>query len=128
MKVLLDTHSFLWFIDDNPKLSDFARSTIENGDNQVLMGIASLWEIAIKYQLGKLKLSNPFDTLFPAQLQLNDIQLLKIEVAHLSIVAQLPMHHRDPFDRLIIAQAIAEKLPIVGTDSVFDAYAIRRIW
>lgn len=109
-------------------MSSRARQFIETLNNQRLVSVASLWEIAIKYRLGKLSLSAPFDTLFPAQLRQNDIQLLSIEVAHLSQVSKLPLHHRDPFDRLIIAQSVAEGIPVVGTDSIFDAYSIQRIW
>lgn len=125
MKVLLDTQAFLWFITDDPKLSALARRLIEDPNNERLISIASLWEIAIKMSLGKLVLVQPFDTLFPHQLLLNDIDVLAIEIAHLKEVAILPFRHRDPFDRLIIAQGLVEKLPIVSIDTQFDERQIR---
>jgi PIN domain nuclease of toxin-antitoxin system len=92
------------------------------------LSTASLWEIAIKISLGKLALTEPFDVLIPAQLNLNGIELLEISVAHASMVANLPFHHRDPFDRLLIAQAQVEQMTIVSKDDTFDAYGIKRKW
>ena len=128
MKILLDTQVFLWFITDDPKLSAFARSLIENSDNDRLLSIAGLWEMAIKMSLGKLDLEKPFEELFPHQLELNDIEVLAIEIAHLKKVAVMPFHHRDPFDRLIIAQSLVEQLPIVSIDTKFDEYGVERLW
>lgn len=128
MKILLDTQAFLWFITDDPKLSAFARSLIENSDNERLLSIASLWEIAIKMSLGKLEMGRPFEELIPHQLELNDINVLVIEVAHLKKVAVMPFHHRDPFDRLIIAQSLVEQLPVVSIDAKFDDYGVERLW
>ncbi len=128
MQVLLDTHSFLWFIDGNPNLSNTARLLIENEDNQPFLSVASLWEMAIKVSLGKLILSQPFDSLIPQQLKTNGIDISDIKFAHLSRVSTLPFHHRDPFDRLIIAQALEEELPIISGDKAFDAYNIERLW
>src|ERR1700704_3050184 len=119
MRLLLDTHAFLWFIMGSANLSANARSLIENPANERLLSVASLWEIAIKTSLGKLTLSVPFDQLVPAQLQLNGIDLLNIKVDHLSSLVTLPFHHHDPFDRLIIAQGLVEKLPIISLDSAF---------
>lgn len=126
MKQLLDTHSFLWFIAGNPKISPKLRSQIENNDN--LLSIASIWEIAIKSSLGKLNLGMSIPDLVKEQVVNNGIELLDITIEHLAVVANLPLHHRDPFDRLIIAQAIVEEIPIVGLDRVFDSYPIERIW
>ncbi|MDJ0735416.1 MAG: type II toxin-antitoxin system VapC family toxin [Nostocaceae cyanobacterium] len=128
MRILLDTHSFLWFIAGNPKLSSTARSLIEDINNQRLLSVASLWEIAIKQSLGKLTLAMPFDILIPQQLSLNSIDILHIEINHLTVVCTLPFHHRDPFDRLLIAQALVEEIPIVSADSAFDAYSVSRLW
>jgi PIN domain nuclease of toxin-antitoxin system len=128
MKVLLDTHAFLWFIMGSASLSVNARALIEDAGNERLLSVASLWEIAIKTSLGKLTLSAPFDELIPAQLKLNGIDLLNIKVDHLSTLTTLPFHHRDPFDRLIIAQAIVEKLPVVSLDGAFDTYGVTRHW
>jgi PIN domain nuclease of toxin-antitoxin system len=128
VKVLLDTHTFLWFIDDSPQLSTTARTLIEDGNNEVFLSVGSLWEMAIKIGLGKLSLGQPFETLMPAQLALNNIELLNITVDHTAKVITLPFHHRDPFDRLLVAQALVETIPLVGVDAVFDAYGIRRLW
>ena len=105
-----------------------ARALIENPANEGVLSVASLWEIAIKTSLGKLILSAPFDKLIPAQLRLNGIDLLNIKVDHLSMLTTLPFHHRDPFDRLIVAQAIVEKLPVISLDGAFDAYGVTRHW
>jgi PIN domain nuclease of toxin-antitoxin system len=128
MKLLLDTQSFLWFIGGSPRLSPRAASRIADPANEVVLSIASLWEMAVKVSLGKLNLGEPFGQLIPAQLQTNRIGVLPIEVAHLAIVSILPLHHHDPFDRLIIAQAEVEGLPIVSSDPAFDAYPVTRLW
>ena len=128
MKLLLDTHTFLWFIGGSDRLSQTARSLIEDRDNQPFLSMASLWEMAIKTSLGKLELSLPLEELIPEQMSLNGIGLLGIHIEHVAAVAQMPFHHRDPFDRLLIAQAQIEELSIVGADGSFDAYAITRLW
>lgn len=127
MKLLLDTHVFLWFIMGSPNLSVEARTLIEDENNRKFISVASLWEIAIKSSIGKLTLSAPFDQLIPQQLSLNGFELLPIELAHLAAVATLPFHHRDPFDRLLVAQAMVEKMPIVSIDSAFEAYNVSRL-
>jgi len=128
MRLLLDTHSFLWFIGGSAQLRAKARTLIEDASNQPFLSVASLWEMAIKISLGKLSLGQPFETLIPQQLGLNGIALLGITINHAAEVARLPFHHRDPFDRLLIAQAIVEQMPIVSGDTAFDAYAITRLW
>jgi len=128
MKLLLDTHSFLWFIGGSSKLSVNARMLIENVTNQSVLSMASLWEMAIKVSSGKLNLVQPFETFIPQQMSLNGIGLLEILFPHTVVVATLPFHHRDPFDRLIIAQAMVEQIPIVSCDTKFDEYAITRLW
>ena len=127
MKLLLDTHTFLWFIEDSPRLSTDAKNLLES-DADLLLGIASLWEIAIKVGVGKIALARPFDVLIPEQLAKNVIEVLAIEVAHLAMVSTLPFHHRDPFDRLLIAQAVIENLQIVSADDKFDDYPVKRLW
>jgi PIN domain nuclease of toxin-antitoxin system len=127
MKLLLDTHTFLWFIADNPRLSKQAKALLES-DAELLLSIASLWEIAIKISIGRLALAEPYETFIPEQLVLNDIAILPIEFKHLNIVSTLPFHHRDPFDRLLIAQAMDEQWPVVSADATFDAYSIERRW
>jgi len=125
---LLDTHAFLWFINDDESLSATARQAIEDPTNTILLSIASLWEMAIKVSLGRLATPSPFAEFMLGQLRQNDIALLEIRAEHTGLVATLPFHHRDPFDRLIIAQAITENLPMISRDSAFDAYRIRRLW
>jgi PIN domain nuclease of toxin-antitoxin system len=128
MKFLLDTHAFLWFIMGSANLSGNARTLIEDPANERLLSVASLWEVAIKASLGKLTLSGPFVDLIPSQLTLNGIDLLNIKVDHLSRLTTLPFHHRDPFDRLIAAQALVENLPVVGIDAALDSYGVTRRW
>jgi PIN domain nuclease of toxin-antitoxin system len=127
MKLLLDTHTFLWFIDDSPQLSQKGKTLLE-ADNALLLSMASLWEIAIKLSLGKLTVKMPTEVLMTQQLTRDDIDVLPITVAHLLVVSTLPLHHRDPFDRLLIAQAIVEQTPIVSADPAFDAYPVQRLW
>jgi PIN domain nuclease of toxin-antitoxin system len=128
VNLLLDTHAFLWFIANGPRLSSQAQTLIQNTGNRRLLSIAGLWEMAIKVSLGKLTLAQPFDQFIPRQLQLNQIEVLAIELPHLAAVVAMPFHHRDPFDRLMAAQCQVEALPIISTDPAFDAYSVRRIW
>jgi PIN domain nuclease of toxin-antitoxin system len=127
MKLLLDTHTFLWFTNESPQLSIDAKNLLES-DVDLLLSIASLWEIAIKVSIGKLTLPDEYDNFIPQQVSLNDIEILAISMTHLAIVTNLPFHHRDPFDRLLIAQAIVEKVSIISADTVLDSYGIHRIW
>lgn len=128
MRVLLDTHTLLWFLGGDERLSPRAREIIEDGGNEALTSVASLWEIAIKHSLGRLELDRPFTELIPSQLEANAIGVLAMELRHVAAVATLPFHHRDPFDRLLVAQALVEDLPIIGRDEVFDSYGVKRIW
>ena len=131
MRLLLDSHAFIWFVSDDPRLSRQARGLIEDPGNQRLLSAASHWEMAIKTSLGKLTLTEPFDVLMPRELSTNHIALLPIELRHSIQVATLPFppgNHRDPFDRLIVAQAIVERLPIVSADKRLDDYGITRLW
>ncbi|HEX7957359.1 MAG TPA: type II toxin-antitoxin system VapC family toxin [Pyrinomonadaceae bacterium] len=128
MRLLLDTHAFLWFLMGDPRLSASARALIQDVANERLLSVGSLWEMAIKTSLGKLALSAPFDVLIPQQLAINGVEPLGISVEHTAVVSTLPFHHRDPFDRLIIAQATVESIPIVSMDTAFDMYAVKRLW
>jgi len=128
MRALLDTHSFLWFISGNERLSYRARELIEARENSMLVSAAGLWEIAIKHSLGKLTLDEPFADLIPEQLRRQGIGVLGVEVSHLIELVNLPHHHRDPFDRLLVAQARAEKLSIISVDSALDRYGVNRLW
>ncbi|MBS9391237.1 MAG: type II toxin-antitoxin system VapC family toxin [Dolichospermum sp. UKL201] len=126
MKQLIDTHTLLWFTMGNPRISDNLRLQIENNDN--LLSIASVWEMAIKHSIGKLNLEMSFDDFVEQQIIGNGITLKKINQQHISVIAQLPLHHRDPFDRMLIAQAMVENMPIISADTIFDAYPIQRLW
>jgi len=128
MQLLLDTHSFLWYIGGNPQLSAAAKALIHDPNNAAFLSIASIWEMAIKHSTGKLTLAQPFQVLLPGQLHLHRIKLLPIEVGHLQRVALLPFHHKDPFDRMLVAQCEVENLPLVSRDTAFDAYGIQRLW
>jgi PIN domain nuclease of toxin-antitoxin system len=128
MNILLDTHTFLWFVADDPRLSTAARILIEAEDSQPFLSIASLWEMAIKVSLGKLKFEQPFDVFVPQQLGMNGIGILTLSIEHTAAIATLPFHHRDPFDRLIAVQARLEKMCLISADSAFDAYDIQRVW
>lgn len=128
MNILLDTHTFLWFVDDNPRLSEPARVLIESDESQPFLSAASLWEIAIKISLGKLSLNQKYETFIPRHLALNGIGLLNISLEHTVAVATLPFHHRDPFDRLLAVQSKIESMIFVSADPVFDAYGVQRVW
>ncbi|HEY0075040.1 MAG TPA: type II toxin-antitoxin system VapC family toxin [Abditibacteriaceae bacterium] len=128
MNYLLDTHSFLWFISGDAKLSPQARLLMEEENNRLFISIASLWEMAIKFSLGKLVLNQPFEQMFPAQLEANSIEILAITIEHLNKLSALPFHHRDPFDRLLIAQSLSEGLPLISADTIFDNYGVQRQW
>ncbi len=128
MKLLLDTHALLWFIGNDPQLSACARQGIENPEHDKFVSAASLWEIAIKLSLGKVKLPQPFGEVFPQQLEINGFDLLPISCAQLNQVVALPFHHRDPFDRLLIAQAMADDMTVVTRDPEFSKYASKVLW
>ncbi len=128
MRLLLDTHTFLWFVEDNINLSQNARTLIEDEANQPLLSLASVWEIAIKTSIGKLNLKQPFEVFIPQQISLNSFTLLDIRLEHIAGIISLPQYHRDPFDRLLIAQAIHEQIPIISTDVAFDQYPVTRLW
>ncbi len=128
MKILLDTHAFLWFLMGDPRLTMGARNRIDQPTSEVLLSTASLWEIAIKVSLGKLKLARPFGELIPEQIDANSFGILGISVEHAELVSRLPFLHRDPFDRLLAAQALTEKIPLVSRDAAFDAYGVARMW
>ena len=128
MKVLIDTHTFLWFINGDRQLSCRAREIIEDLGNKRIISVVSLWEIAIKVKIDKMRLAEPFDVLIPAELNRNIIEVLDFNIAHVSQVAALPLHSSEPFDRALVAQAIVERLPVVSVDRVFDAYGVARLW
>ncbi len=128
MKALLDTHVFLWWITDDQRLSSRIREIIADGTNEILFSAASGWEIAIKTRLGRLQLPNDPEIFIPEQLELNAIEVLPVQIGHALHVYQLPSHHRDPFDHLLIAQAQLEKLPILTADPQISRYPVEVIW
>jgi PIN domain nuclease of toxin-antitoxin system len=128
MRLLLDAHALLWFLADDPKLSATAKSAIEDPTNERWLSPISLLEIALKNRLGKLPLPESFGELFPARLIVEDIHLLPLESQHIEPQTTMPFHHKDPFDRLIVATALVEGLSLVSADSAFDAYGVSRLW
>lgn len=128
MKLLLDTHTVLWFLGGSERLSARARAVIDDPANTRFFSVAGAWEIAIKVSLGKLSLTAPFAELIPRQLHSNAIELLAIQPAHMAAVIGLPFHHRDPFDRMLVAQAVVEGAALVSVHAALDAYGVQRIW
>lgn len=128
MILLLDTHTLLWFLGNDPKLSGRAKVAIEDSVNVRWLSPISLLEIAIKHRLGKLPLPAPFADLFPNRLASNDIHLLPLEPDHIEPLTSLPLHHKDPFDRLLAATALVERMTLVSVDATFDAYGLARLW
>lgn len=127
MRYLLDTHTLLWFLQDDPQLPEKVGNEITNVENSCYVSIASLWEIAIKINLGKLAIKFPF-VKFASYLAENDIEVLQIGFDHLIQVATLDLHHRDPFDRIIIAQGLVENLTIITKDGNFPSYTEKILW
>jgi PIN domain nuclease of toxin-antitoxin system len=127
MKALLDTHAFLWALAGDARMSRLARDTFA-GPTRLSLSIASVWEILIKVQSGKLNLPQPAGPYVLRKLAENGIEMLPISIDHLLALERLPMHHRDPFDRMLIAQSLEENLPIVTSDPLFDRYDVHLIW
>jgi PIN domain nuclease of toxin-antitoxin system len=127
VKALLDTHALLWWLSDDPTLSARARRAIAGTDNEIFVSPASAWEMTIKNKRGKLDVQDLLDRL-PQEIEEEGFLVLPISIEHGLRAGALPEHHRDPFDRMLIAQAQAEHLPIVSNDTVFDSYGIKRIW
>lgn len=128
MNLLLDTHAFLWFCDGNASLSDPARAAIEDEANAVFVSQATAWEVAIKVSLGKLKLAVPYADLFPRAVVENGFRELATDFGHFQKLLTLPFHHRDPFDRLLVAQALTEGMTILTRDTHFSAYGVPVFW
>jgi PIN domain nuclease of toxin-antitoxin system len=128
MRYLIDTHTLIWYLAGDSTLSSKARDLIDEQENSIYVSAASLWEMAIKFSIGKLDLRMSFEEMFPEQLEKNSVEILGADIVHFKTLVLLPFHHRDPFDRLIIAQSKVEGLPIVSIDGVFDDYGVERIW
>jgi len=125
---LLDTHAFLWWIMGEANLSALARQTLSQASGRVLVSVASLWEMVIKIKLGKLRMPDPFDTYVLRQLQKNRMEILPIHAPHVFETLRLPTHHRDPFDRLLVAQARVEKLTLISGDETLKTYDVKILW
>ena len=128
MNLLLDTHTFIWWAANPSKLSPDSEAALLDVTNTLYLSLASIWELQIKLQIGKLTLPKPLSNLVQNQQRVNDLHLLTIEPSHIYSLADLPLHHKDPFDRLIIAQALAEKLTVVSADGKFAAYSVGILW
>ncbi|MBA3610415.1 MAG: type II toxin-antitoxin system VapC family toxin [Rubrobacter sp.] len=128
MRVLLDTHAFLWWISGSPKLSEAARETIADERNDLLFSVVSGWEISIKVGVGKLDLPETPRDFVTGQVLLNDLRVLTVSLDHALRVYDLPNHHRDPFDRLIVAQALSEGVPVLTADPLVARYSVETIW
>ena len=127
-RLLLDTHVFLWWCADAPELKTKAKRAIANIHNECYLSVASCWEMAVKASLGKLRLAKSLERFVTEQLTANGFYLLNVELRHAAKVEKLPFHHRDPFDRLLIAQAMSENLTIVSADKVFAKYGVDVLW
>jgi PIN domain nuclease of toxin-antitoxin system len=127
MKLLLDTHAFLWSITSGP-VSEQARIAFLNTENELFLSAASYWEISIKVSIGKLVLENGWQKTFEREMQLNGIKWLPIEKSHCHEVLTLPFHHSDPFDRMLIAQALCEEMTLVTVDGHIKQYAVQTLW
>ena len=128
MRLLLDTQSWLWFVLGDDSISASARSYIADPQNEKLISPASFWELAIKISIKKYYLPQPFDRFIEEAIYQQGFNILPILPVYTNLVCSLPFHHRDPFDRMIVAQAIAEQLPVVSSDSTFDLYGLNRLW
>ncbi len=128
MRLLLDTHALIWFLEDDPRLSTPARTAIESKDNENHVSLVTGWEMAIKVSLGKLRLPIAYEELFPGRLASLGFNIQQIEARHFHELLRLPFHHRDPFDRLLVAQAKSEGLTLVTCDPQFAAYGVPIIW
>ncbi len=128
MRLLLDTHVLLWFLREPERLPPSVLREIESPDNEPLVSVCSLWEIVIKISLNKLTLPGSYEELFPKSIEDCGLTSLAIESQHLSQLRQLPWHHRDPFDRMLVAQASADKVPLVSSDLRLRRYDVSILW
>ena len=128
MNLLLDTHTFIWWDSDPSKLSEKVLALCQTAENRLLLSVASIWEMQIKAQLGKLTLEKPLAELVEAQQRVNGLELLPIQLSHVLALDSLPLYHRDPFDRLLVAQANAEGAVLLSQDSLFAKYSVELIW
>ncbi|MCU7244337.1 MAG: type II toxin-antitoxin system VapC family toxin [Microcystis sp.] len=128
MQLLLDTHSFIWWSINSEKLSVTGQDLLFDRNNRLFLSVASVWEMQIKLQLGKLQLNPSLQELIKNQITINNLEILSIDLAHIWTLATLTNYHKDPFDRLLISQSITEIMPILSIDEIFDRYPVQRIW
>lgn len=128
MRLLLDTHASLWWTGAPERLSQRVSSLLADTNNELFLSLASVWEMQIKVQIGKLRLDLPIPRLIEHQQLTNNLQILQIDLVHVWALEDLPNYHKDPFDRIIIAQATVEGLPILSVDEMFDGYPVDRLW
>jgi len=128
VKLLLDTHTFIWWDSEPQRLSQQVLNMCQDPENVLLVSVASLWEMQIKLQLGKLKLNTPLAELVLGQQEINKIDILDIKLEHVLALGKLPSYHKDPFDRLLIAQADIEEAILVSKDQIFTEYAVKVAW
>jgi len=128
MRVLLDTHAFLWAGLCDPRLSAQARSVFEDPDKEIFLSPASFWETAIKISLGKNRLRESLKDFVEGQMHQNRLSLLPITPAHANMISRMAFHHGDPFDRMLVAQALVEQLPLLSADRTLDTYGVTRWW
>lgn len=128
MKMLLDTHALIWWTLTPEMLSERVSNLLADTNNELLLSLASVWEMQIKVQIGKLRLDLPLPGLIENQKLTNKLQILQIDLVHVWALEELPNYHKDPFDRIIIAQANVEGLPILSVDEMFDGYPVERLW
>ncbi len=128
MKLLLDTHTLLWLVEDDPQLSQTALDLLVDPGNELLLSPATYWELAIKISIRKYRLADPLADYIAEAVQLYGLRILPIDVRHAEAIVTLPHHHKDPFDRMLIAQSVVENVALVSSDETFDAYPIQRLW
>ena len=128
MRVILDSHALIWYVDQDKFLSRTSHAAISDPANDLLLSAGSIWEIGIKIGLGKLRLNQPFKDWMNQAISDLNVTILPLSVDYVDAQSNLPKHHGDPFDRLIVAQAIVEQVPVVSADPNLDAYGITRIW
>jgi PIN domain nuclease of toxin-antitoxin system len=128
MKLLLDTHAFIWWDSEPEKLSPYARALCQDAENVLLLSVVSAWEMQIKSQLGKLKLKLPLAEIITGQQRTNNLTILPVTLDHVLALDKLPAHHKDPFDRLLIAQTNVEEVILVSGDPVFSQYSVKVAW
>ena len=128
MKLLLDTHTFIWWDSEPDKLSSAALGACQDQANTLILSVVSVWEMQIKSQLGKLSLNLPLPEIIKGQQQSNNIEILSVALQHVLELQNLPLHHGDPFDRLLIAQANVEEALLISGDSAFSKYSVKLLW